>query len=165
MPLAKRTLRYLLFLCLVVSSVSCDQGTKIWARHTLPETGDISLIRGFWDFHLAQNSGGAFSMFQDLPGGRYWLSMIGIGFLGMIFVWLRRQAENRWLPVAALGLIAGGAVGNLYDRIVHGSVTDFIYWHWHLRSWPVFNVADALLLIGVGLLFMFGKSARAQPAG
>jgi signal peptidase II len=161
---AKRTLRYLLFLGLLVSSVSCDQGTKTWARHTLAGREDISVIREYWDFHLAQNTGGAFSMFRDLPGGRYWLTVIGIGLLAIVFVWVRRNVENGWVPSAALGLIAGGAIGNLYDRIVYGSVTDFVYWHWHARSWPIFNVADAMLLIGVGLLLLFGPSTRAPRA-
>ncbi len=164
MPIAKRTLRYLMFAALLVSSLSCDQGTKTWARHALPGK-DLSVIPGFWDFRLAQNTGGAFSTFQNFAGGRYVLTAIGFALLGAIFFWVRRHAGERWLPSAALGLVAGGAIGNLYDRVVYGSVTDFVFWHWHARAWPVFNVADAALLVGVALLLLFGSSKRAsQPA-
>ncbi len=163
MPLAKSTLRYVLFATLLVSSVSCDQGTKTWARRAL-DGGDIPVVRGFWDFHLAQNSGGAFSLLQDLPGGRWWLTLVGLALLVVIFVWMRRHAAQSWLSSAALGLVAGGAIGNLYDRITHGSVTDFIYWHWHARSWPVFNIADAALLASAVLLLLFGRAARPAAA-
>jgi signal peptidase II len=163
--LAKRTLGYLLFLAMMVSSVSCDQGTKSWARRTLSSGDDVSVISGFWDFHLAQNPGGAFSTFRDVPGGRYVLTAVGVVLLAMIVAWMRR-GERPWLSWAALGLIAGGAIGNLYDRIAYGSVTDFVYWHWRSRPWPVFNVADAMLLVGGVLLLISGSSSRApRPAG
>ncbi len=162
MPLAKQTLRYLLFVGLLVSSVSCDQGTKVWARHTLSGHADNSVIPCFWEFHLAQNPGCAFSLFRDLPGGRYFLSVVGLVLLVALFVWLRRLSDGRWLPVAALALIAGGAVGNLFDRVAFGRVTDFVFWHWHERPWPVFNIADALLLVG-GLL-MVGALRSTAPA-
>jgi signal peptidase II len=162
MALAQKTLRYALFAALMVLSVSCDQGTKSWARASLPP--DISVIDGVWDFHLAQNPGGAFSLFRDLPGGRFVLSAIGFVLLGMIFFWVRENADKGWLPCAALGLIAGGAIGNLYDRVMHGRVTDFVWWHYGRHSWPVFNVADALLLVGVGLMLLSSTGrAGAQP--
>jgi signal peptidase II len=149
------TVRYLLFAFLLVSSVSCDQGTKIWARSALSETNDIEVIHGFWDFHLAQNPGAAFSLLRNLPGRRYLLTGIGIALLTMLGMWVRRNVDKGWMPPIALGLIAGGAIGNLWDRIIYGSVTDFILWHWRSLSWPVFNVADALLFIGVALLLIF----------
>ena len=54
----------------------------------------------------------------------------------------------------AYGLVAGGALGNLIDRMHQGAVTDFVRWHVHTHMWPIFNVADAALLVGVGLLFL-----------
>jgi signal peptidase II len=152
MAIARKTLRYALFTALMVMSVSCDQGTKSWARASLPP--DIHVIDGFWDFHLAENPGGAFSLLRDLPGGRYLLTGVGLALLFMIFVWVKRNADKGWLPCAALGLIAGGAIGNLWDRVVHGRVTDFVWWHWRSHGWPVFNVADAMLLIGVALMLL-----------
>ncbi len=143
----------------MIMSVSCDQGTKTWARAALPP--DISVIDGFWDFHLAQNPDGAFSVLRNVAGGRYLLIVVGVVMLAAIFFWLRKNADKGWLPCAALGLIAGGAIGNLYDRIVLGSVTDFVLWHWGRRYWPVFNVADAMLLIGVGLMLLSTRKKSA----
>ena len=159
MPLGKKALRMLLFAGLLVSSVSCDQGTKIWARHSLSDRAEISVIDGFWDFRLAQNPDAAFSLLRDVPGRRYLLTGVGVLIVGLLLVWLRRLVEGPWLPVAALGIIAGAALGNLADRILFGSVTDFVYWHWRERSWPIFNVADALLVVGVTLLLFSGRAA------
>src|SRR6266550_4761027 len=82
------------------------------------------------------------------------LSLVGIGAVfGMI--WMLKKARNdqrilHW----ALALVAGGAVGNLIDRIYYGVVTDFILWHYKHHEWPVFNVADVVLVVGVGLMFI-----------
>jgi signal peptidase II len=67
----------------------------------------------------------------------------------------------------AYALIAGGALGNLIDRIAAGDVTDFVRWHWHEHMWPIFNVADAALLIGVALLLVesfLGRRKSRLPA-
>src|SRR4030095_11651604 len=96
MSIAKTTLRYVLFVTLMVLSVSCDQGTKLWARDALP--------------------------------GRTIRTVIGLGLLVMMFFWVRKSVKQGSLACASLGLIAGGAIGNLWDRIVMGSVTDFVYW-------------------------------------
>ena len=64
----------------------------------------------------------------------------------------RERCAARSLERVALAMIAGGAVGNLVDRLRHGAVTDFVSWHWGAHHWPVFNVADVALLIGAVLL-------------
>lgn len=151
----QKTLRYVIFSILMVFSVACDQGTKVWARSALA-TRSTSVIDGYFDFHLAQNHGAAFSMLRDVAAGRWLLTGIGFLMLGMLFVWLRRAIHENTLAVAALGLIAGGAIGNLIDRIAFGSVTDFIYWHTRTLSWPVFNIADVVLVVGVGLMLISG---------
>lgn len=162
MPLGARSLRYLLFASVALLSVSCDQGTKIWARSALAGRGSVPVIDGFWDFHLAQNTGAAFSLLRDSSFGRALLSAVGVFLLGMILWWLKTVIDKGWLPVAALALIFGGAVGNLWDRIVYGSVTDFVYWHGRTFSWPVFNVADAVLLVGAVLMFFSGATRRRE---
>jgi signal peptidase II len=147
----------------MVFSVSCDQGTKRWARDALPGHS-ISVIDGFWDFRLAQNPDGAFSLFHGTPGGRYILTAVGLALLVAMFWWVRRSVNQGWLACAALGLIAGGAIGNLYDRVMFGSVTDFVYWHARSWRWPVFNVADVLLVIGVALMLLAPRPAKPTSA-
>jgi signal peptidase II len=152
MTLARKTLNYVLFLALLVLSVSCDQGTKLWARHSLAGKPSVTVIDGYWDFHFAENPHGAFSLFRGLPYGRWVLAAFAAGMLIVLVTIVRRQSGGPRLTHVALGLIAGGAVGNLYDRLAYGRVTDFVHWHVRAYEWPVFNVADAALLVGVLLM-------------
>jgi signal peptidase II len=85
---------------------------------------------------------------------RVLLSIVGVAaVIGMVYMLRKSRADQRILHWA-LGLVAGGAVGNLIDRIVHGMVTDFILWKYKTHEWPVFNIADVVLVVGVGLMFI-----------
>jgi lipoprotein signal peptidase len=119
-------------------------------------------------FILSFNPGAAFGLFNDTAGSRVFLSVIGLLALALIFYLLRRPESDSKLFVWALAMVAGGAVGNLIDRIVYGVVTDFI-WVWLTPSWrlvwpwPAFNIADIALVVGVGLMvpaMLFARSAE-----
>ncbi len=144
-------------------SLIADQITKIWARATLPSTvapNGMSygiaqpVIDNFWDWRLSFNKGSAFSMFGDISGARVFLSVVGVLAVLVILYMLHRARNDQTRLIWALGLVAGGAIGNLYDRIAYGMVTDFVVWKWYDKEWPTFNVADVALVIGVGLLFI-----------
>jgi signal peptidase II len=176
--------RWKLFLLIAFVSLVLDQGTKIWARHSLPLTpaahcqddvadkiaahtcfGEpVTVITNVWDWRLSMNPGSAFGLFHSAGGARIFLSLVGIGALfGMAWMVRRAKDSQTWL-VLALGLIAGGAIGNLVDRIYYGVVTDFVLWHWKDTEWPVFNFADAVLVVGVLLLvFDVGKDNKKKP--
>jgi len=117
--------------------------------------GDRPGVR-LW-FILSFNPGAAFGLFNTTAGSRVFLSIIGLLALALIFYLLRRPESDSRLFVWALALVAGGAVGNLIDRIFLGVVTDFI-WVWLTPSWrlvwpwPAFNIADIALVVGVGLM-------------
>ncbi|HTJ43408.1 MAG TPA: signal peptidase II [Kofleriaceae bacterium] len=169
--------RWKVFLLVAFLSLVLDQASKLWARHNLPVIerpgvackGDVvdkiaahecfgdavPVISGYWDWRLSMNPGSAFGLFHSANGARIFLSIVGIlAVIGM--GWMVRKAKDSqiWL-IWALGLVAGGAVGNLIDRIYFGVVTDFTLWHWQDKAeWPVFNVADVVLVIGVGLLLL-----------
>lgn len=117
------------------------------------ETGRAVPILPFLDFTLIWNSGISYGLFsQQGDTGRIVLigaTILIIGFIG----WTLRSVETR-LGVAAYGLILGGAVGNLVDRIVHGAVVDFISLHAAGYYWYVFNLADVWICLGVGLLLL-----------
>jgi signal peptidase II len=155
--MAKR--RVVIFLAVLGLTLLADQGTKAWAR-TLPP-GPQPVIAGYWDWDVAYNDGAAFSNFR---GKTVVLSLIAIGALAMIGYTAVRAAPAQRLRRVALAIIAGGALGNLIDRLREGAVTDFVFWHVHDHRWPVFNVADVALVIGVGLLMIEGvttaRSAR-----
>ena len=98
--------------------------------------------------------GVAFSMLQDLPGGRVLLTLLAVAAFALVIVYLRKTPlENARLHVA-LGLVGGGAIGNLIDRAMYGKVTDFIVWKKGIHEWPAFNIADAALCVGVGLMLL-----------
>jgi signal peptidase II len=112
------------------------------------------VIGGFWDWRLSMNPGSAFGLFAGTSFARVLLSLVGIAaVIGMIFM-LRKSRHDQRVLHWALALVAGGAIGNLIDRIYYGVVTDFILWHYQSHEWPVFNVADIVLVVGVGLMFI-----------
>jgi signal peptidase II len=142
--------KYLMFAVTAALALAADQGTKIWARATLaPRRVPITIIDGFFDLTWSENPGAAFGLFRNIPGAR-WL-LLGVGIVAMYVVWslLKKAPADKLRIAAELGLLAGGAVGNLIDRVARGVVTDFVLWHYHDLHWPTFNVADAALVVGV----------------
>lgn len=174
---AKRK-QWIVFAVVAVLSIAADQITKIWARASLPTWGHgsnldgscvipgdiitrmcggkpVTVVDGFWDWRLSMNPGSAFGLFSDhLSIARVFLTIVGLGAVVWIVVTLKRARADQMLLVWALALVAGGAIGNLIDRIYYSVVTDFILWHVKTHEWPVFNVADVVLVIGVGLMLI-----------
>jgi signal peptidase II len=112
------------------------------------------VVEGLFDLRYAENPGVAFSMLQDIPGGRIVLTLLAVAaFLLVLYYLHKTPVENTRLHVA-LGLVGGGAIGNLMDRVIYGKVTDFIGWKYHGHEWPAYNIADAALCIGVGLMLL-----------
>lgn len=130
---------------------AADYFSKVWAQEALA-TGNVITVNGWMNFKLAFNSGAAFSLFADGGGWQRWFFMaiaVAIGaWLCYAILFERTTALIRF----AYAGILGGALGNLYDRIVHGHVVDFIRWHVGDAYWPTFNVADVGICTGVGLL-------------
>lgn len=140
------------FLLIAVFVIAADQLTKSWIidnllpGESLPETWHLSIT------HL-QNTGSAFGLFhnQTFP-----LTLIAILGLVVILLFYRYLPQSSILGTIALGLLFGGATGNLIDRIRLGHVTDFIYFRlWDDVYWPAFNVADSSITIGVITLAIF----------
>jgi signal peptidase II len=146
-------------------SLFLDQVTKVWARASLRGHAPIVVVQDFFDFHYSENPGSAFGLFRDTPYARELLFGVGLVALVVIGVFLHRSPNGRLRLAAWLGLLGGGAVGNITDRILYGRVTDFIQWKVHTHEWPVFNVADAALVVGViGLLFDAKPEDATAPA-
>jgi signal peptidase II len=159
--------RYKIFLVFGVLTLVADQITKWWARR-LPtdERGfgeAVPVIDNFWDWQLSYNTGSAFGLFRSVGGARVFLTIVGV-IAVVAIVWMLRKArdDQKWFTLA-LGLVAGGAVGNIIDRVLYGKVTDFVVWKWHEHRWPTFNVADAALCVGVGLLLLSEFKKEGKP--
>jgi signal peptidase II len=147
--------RYRLLLLIGSISIISDQITKYWARSALVSAdgrpAPIVVVEGYWDFVLAYNYGSAFSLFEGLTYGRFWLSLVAAFAIGIIVNMVHKAEDSQTGFVVALSLMAGGAIGNLIDRIAFGKVTDFVLWKYGDFHWPVFNIADIALVIAVGL--------------
>ena len=162
--------RYKWFLVFGVVTFALDQLTKYWARSSLP-TNDrgfgepVSVITNFWDWRLSYNTGSAFGMFSNATYARVFLTVVGLVAMGAILWMVHKAKDDQRRLAVGLGLVGGGAIGNVVDRVLFGKVTDFVVWRWHQHEWPTFNVADAALCVGVGLLFLdLGKQAKEEKA-
>ena len=139
--------------------VVVDQLTKRVVLDHLPPGRRIELIDGFLAFALVKNPGLAFGLLADLPTAWRWVAA------ALSIVALRVVPTASWLDVVAIGLIFGGAVGNLIDRARFGAVVDFIDVSYRDYHWPAFNVADSGITIGVALLALrlVAREPSAQP--
>jgi signal peptidase II len=162
-PIAPRQ-RWLVPAIVFALTVVFDQITKIWARGELRLGQKTAVIDGYWDWELAENPGAAFSMFGD--GTMRWL-LSAIAALAVVAIgWMIAKSEPRQRMLrVALALVAGGALGNLIDRVYYGVVTDFVRWRWHDAKWPIFNIADVALVIGAGLIIIDSLRKQPKPAG
>jgi lipoprotein signal peptidase len=147
----------------LVAVLIADQASKWWIVQglELPERGQVAVLP-FLSFTWVRNPGVTFGLLKA-DGGSQSLVLAGIAFAIVVAlcVWLRR-AESR-LVAASLGAIAGGAVGNVADRVRFGSVVDFIHLHAGGWSWYVFNVADAAIVCGVAALVLDGLRPASRP--
>jgi signal peptidase II len=137
----------IIFAILFIVLVAIDRITKATAIDVLSSTGSIVFIPGFMDFTLVYNTGGAFGMLEG--AGPLFVAFAAIALVAII-VYLFYVKQHNPLLVIALILIAAGAAGNAYDRLVSGSVPDFI--HTLFIEFAVFNVADCCLTVGVALI-------------
>ncbi|MFO8005370.1 signal peptidase II [Thioalkalivibrio sp.] len=141
-------------LALAAFVILVDQVTKFWAERTLTLYAPVE-VTGFFNLTLVYNPGAAFSFLSAAGGWQRWvLSGIAVGVVLLIFVWLARMPRQAWLSVVSLGLILGGAIGNLVDRVRFGHVVDFLDFHYAGLHWPAFNVADAAITVGAVCLII-----------
>jgi signal peptidase II len=162
--------RWKWFAAFSLITLALDQVTKLWARHGLPVDSrgigkSVAVIENFFDWRLSYNTGSAFGLFSSVTGARIFLTIVGVVALGAIAWMVHKGKNDQPRLMVGLGLVGGGAIGNVIDRVAFGKVTDFVVWKWYSHEWPTFNVADAALCVGVGLLFLdLGKQAKEEKA-
>ena len=109
----------------------------------------------FFSLTLAYNPGAAFSFLGDASGWQRWfLSAIAIVVSAMLVGWLKQLRKNETWLACSLALVLGGALGNLYDRLVNGQVTDFLLFYYKNWYFPAFNLADVGITIGATMLVL-----------
>lgn len=128
-----------------------DQITK-WVVLTAMAPGQAIPVTDFFQLVLVFNPGAAFSFLADEPGWQRWFFItLAIVICGWLTTMLREHQHERALPLA-FSMIIGGAIGNVIDRVVHGAVVDFLYFHLGRFGWPAFNAADSAITLGVVLM-------------
>ena len=145
-----------------------DQVTKLYFEGSLQMYQQIVVIPDYFSWTLAYNTGAAFSFLADADGWQRWFfAAIAIVVSVVLVIWLKRLKRHETLLAVALAMVLGGALGNLYDRVVLGHVVDFILVHWQNRWYfPAFNLADSAITVGAVMLAldMFKTKKSGEPA-
>jgi signal peptidase II len=157
------------YLLIAFVVVVLDRWTKHLVAQRIPLYRHIRLIPGFFSLTHTENTGAAFSLFADSNGP--WKTGLLIAFsaiaLVVVSVLLWKNHHTHVATGVGLSLIMGGALGNLWDRVVRGRVVDFLLFYVKRYQWPVFNLADSAIVIGAGLLvleILFHKSGAVEES-
>jgi signal peptidase II len=154
-------------LIVAIAAVLLDRVSKWRLIEWLREHGP-SEITGFFNLVYVRNTGISFGLGNDGSISAWIPSLLALAIVIFLLFWLRR-AQTRWLG-AAIGLVIGGAVGNVIDRVLWGAVADFFDFHAFGYHWPAFNVADMAIFIGVVMILTEGyvtgrKTSDREGAG
>lgn len=145
----------ILWFALALLVILADQASKAWANDVL--AASWIQVTGFFNLVLLRNTGSAFSFLADAGGWQKLLfSAVAIGVSAAMAAVIWKHSAEKLAPAAA-ALVLGGAIGNLIDRLMLGSVTDFIDLHIGDIHWPAFNIADSAIVLGVIFFILIEK--------
>ncbi len=142
------------YLLLALLLLVLDQLSKLWALSVF-EPYEVLPVLPVFNLTLVFNSGAAFSFLSDAGGWQrtFFIVLSSLISIGLV-VWLMRLRSGERLTGIALGMILGGALGNLVDRVRLGKVVDFLDFYWQQWHWPAFNVADSAITVGVVIMLL-----------
>ena len=149
-----------IFAC--VFAIIADQWTKFLAfAMEVP----ARTVTSFFTIQKAKNTGAAFGMLGKIEHSQLVLIPLSILTIVVLVFLIRANKKFSTMVKVPIGLIMGGALSNLYDRICFGYVKDFIFFHYKRFSWPIFNLADVFICVGVVILIIstFKHHPKAQP--
>ena len=146
-------------LLVAVLVIGLDQATKWWILAFVMDPPRVISVTPFFNLVLVWNRGISFGMFSNESSAGVWLlSLLALIIVGFLFNWLRKAESKR--VVISLGLIIGGALGNVIDRAVHSAVLDFLDFYIGSVRWPAFNAADSFITVGAILLIVDSLFSR-----
>ncbi|HLV68619.1 MAG TPA: signal peptidase II [Polyangiaceae bacterium] len=158
--------RLALFGTMALAGSGCDLKTKAWAEQVLPAhpEGTLSVVEPWVELTLAYNHGTAFSVVPNMGSGTFLFGVFALILAAGLLATILFTRVGR-LEALALGTIAGGGIGNGIERLAGTGVVDFIKVNYPWGgSWPLFNVADVLIVVGVALLFLLPKNKKKREA-
>jgi len=141
--------------------VAVDQATKAMVKQALPLHDSVTIIPGFMDFTHVLNSGAAFGILNgvDFPFKTVAIAVIAMAALIGVGLYAASISHHQLIARVGLALILGGAAGNLIDRVLFGSVVDFVDVYWRNHHFWAFNVADSAISVGVAMMILDMLSA------
>jgi signal peptidase II len=156
-------------LLIALAIIALDRVTKIAIARRLSLHGSVTVIPGFFRIIHAENPGAAFGIFADSPSQWKVSLLIVFSVIALLIVsaLLWKNSHTMTSTGIGLSLILGGAIGNLWDRLVSHHVVDFLLFYIGPHQWPAFNVADSAIVVGACLLvfeIVFTKSPSRQSA-
>lgn len=163
----KRTLsplHLIVFFALAIVGQNADLVTKHAAFSRIRERETVEAVRGLLQFERTYNTGIVFGLGQEWGGTFLVISVLAVPLIVWIYLSVK---ETRWITTVSLGLILAGTLGNMYDRVTIGMVRDFIKFHPDLFEFPIFNLADSFICVGVFLMvidiLVFDRKKKEKP--
>ena len=147
-------------LLVALAVILLDQASKEWVRGAFDLHESLPLVPGFFSLTYIRNTGAAWGMFS---GQSLALSVLAVVMLAALVAFRRRILPPGRVHRVALGLLCGGIVGNLFDRLRLDYVTDYLDFFWREWHFPAFNIADSAICIGVGIYILGTLLARPPP--
>jgi len=163
-----QTSRFSYFL-ISAGALALDRATKWQVQRRIELHDSITVVPKFFRLIHLENPGAAFGFFSETPTPLKLGLLIGLSIVALIPVSVLLWRSSRTLSFTSVGLalILGGAIGNLWDRLLHHRVTDFLLFYYHQYEWPAFNFADSAIVVGATLLILdllFSKALQDKPA-
>lgn len=141
--------------------VVLDLGTKWLATDMLDYAISVPVLP-FFNFTLLHNTGAAFSFLASAGGWQRWFfAALAVAISVMLVKWLASIKDDKWLAIS-IALVLGGALGNLYDRVLLGYVVDFLHFYWENYHFPAFNIADSAITVGA-MMMVFDIFRKPNP--
>lgn len=163
----RKNLKWILLLLLVALNVGCDQVSKNIVRQRIEYGETISLVKNYFILTKVENTGAFLSAGNELPTPIRFalLTLLPLAVLGYGLYYLTAKKDLPKMMQIGLSFLIGGGIGNVYDRILHGSVTDFMHMDFVIFRTGVFNVADLSIMTGIAILLIHSlKHKVAKPA-
>lgn len=162
----KRILRTLVILIILSSNVGCDQISKSIVRQKMGYSEQLGFMHNYLTLTKIENTGAFLSVGNSLPQPikMLLLTILPVFVLGLTLTYVLTKSNLSKLATSGMCFIVGGGIGNIYDRIVYGSVTDFLHINFVIFQTGIFNMADVSIMTGVFMILLAAYSKRTSLA-
>lgn len=158
---SNRVFRNVAIVLVLIANIGCDQISKSVIRENVGFYETIHLVQDYVTITYVENTGAFLSIGSTLPGALKVIVLSVIPLIALLFgiIYLLIKKNLTWLSALALSFAIGGGIGNIYDRLIHGSVTDFMHINFGFFQTGIFNMADVSIMIGM-FIFLYQSYTR-----